>query len=165
MNVERTRWLLMILTGLLVLASVAVAWWGARAPSSLEVRALNAAVQQTTTSSTQSGDVLELADFQQVWNTPLQGARPAPTPVDQPPPERPRSEDVLQITLKGLFLERGRSKAILVGSSGELNIKGIGEVLDIVPAGVRVEEIRPASVKLSHRGRTLVLQLPSDEAL
>lgn len=79
--------------------------------------------------------------------------RPKPTPA--PTPQQPK----LDLTLVGTIIEANQSIAILSDSSGQFDVKGIGESLELLPAGVTVENIEAEQVTLQYQGRRSTVQL------
>ncbi len=76
-------------------------------------------------------------------------------PVLQPPP-------TLQLTLVGTIIESGKSLAIIADSSGDFDVKGVGESLELSPAGVSVKRIDSEQVELQYRGKTSTVKLDRD---
>ncbi len=79
--------------------------------------------------------------------------RPKPTPA--PTPQQP----MLDLTLVGTIIEANQSIAILSDSAGQFDVKGIGESLELLPAGVTVQNIEAEQVTLQYQGRQSTVQL------
>lgn len=110
-----------------------------------------------------------LDQFAASWHRELQGRS---VDLEAEPEPEPDAEDQqvtnvaikrIRIKLVGTILETGRSKAIFVGPDGKIDLKGVGQNLELTPKGVRVEHIELASVTLSFQGETLTLPLASAE--
>ena len=113
-----------------------------------------------------------LEEFALYWDRRLQGTGfdPLPEPMDlDPEPEMVadepplRATDRLRVRLVGTILEAGRSRAIFLGPQGRIDQKGVGQKLDLSPAGILVEQIQLASVTLSYQGEKVTLRLASPE--
>ena len=116
-----------------------------------------------------ASDTLDLAA--PCWSRPLQGPRPedsvaaaAPTEASSAespsriPPEEMDEPPRLDFTLLGIATERGESRAI-IASVDETDVCGVGEALDLEPAGVIVKEIREDAIVLSLNGTDQLLTL------
>lgn len=84
---------------------------------------------------------------------PAERAKPSSTPP--PPPQQPK----LDLTLVGTIMEANQSVAILSDASGQFDVKGIGELLELLPAGVTVQNIQAEQVTLEFQGRQSTVQL------
>jgi hypothetical protein len=145
------------------MAAAAVVYWGAQEPSTPKTDIGSgvgtiAAPRALTT-------VPLLSEFREVWGKRLQGAAPAAPPARDNRGDEPhnRVTNSSRVRLIGTILEAGHSVAVFLGPAGEVDIKSVGDDLEIAPTGMRVEEIRLASVTLSYRGKSLTLELPSNE--
>ena len=85
---------------------------------------------------------------------PLYDPPPAPAPTKkQSVPAAPPRQSKLDLTLVGTIIEKNGSVAILSDASGEFDVKGIGELLELTPPGVTVESIESEQVTLQYEGR------------
>ena len=91
-----------------------------------------------------------------LYDPPPPQARPKPEPV---PAAAPPRQPQLDLTLVGTIIEENESVAILSDASGQFDIKGIGESLELVPAGVTVESIESEQVTLQYQGHQSTIQL------
>ena len=63
------------------------------------------------------------------------------------------------MTLVGTIIEAENSLAIIADPNGQFDVKGIGEILEVDPAGIAVANIEAEQVTLDYRGDTTVLVL------
>ncbi len=87
--------------------------------------------------------------------TPAPPKTPAPRVVEAPPPRPPK----LDVTLVGTLIESDKRLAIVADASGEFDVKGIGENLELSPLGITVEKIESERVTLRYQGRESTIEL------
>jgi hypothetical protein len=113
-----------------------------------------------------------LTEFAALWDKPLRSTPPPAALVGAEGGGDSESEEgesisqaaeQIRVSLVGTILESGRSKAIFIGPDGKLDLKGIGQDLELAPRGMRVESIQLASVILSYQGEIITLRLPAPE--
>ena len=63
------------------------------------------------------------------------------------------------MTLVGTIIDSQQSLAIIADSSGKFDVKGIGESLELAPAGVLVETIDSETVNLRFRGKVSTVKI------
>ncbi len=90
-----------------------------------------------------------------LYDSPLPADRSKPKPTPTPTPQQP----ILDLTLVGTIIEANQSIAILSDSAGQFDVKGIGESLELLPAGVTVQNIEAEQVTLQYQGRQSTVQL------
>jgi len=87
-------------------------------------------------------------------------AKPQPPPEPtKPPAPQPKPAPKLNLTLVGTIIEADQSLAIIADATGQFDVKGVGEALEISPAGIVIAEIEAEWVKLKYRGQSAQLQL------
>ena len=88
---------------------------------------------------------------------------PAVAPPTTPKPPKPAAPVVqtpgLNMTLVGTIIDSQQSLAIIADSSGKFDVKGIGESLELAPAGVLVETIDTEIVNLRFRGKVSTVKI------
>lgn len=162
MSVKALRLTLRSLTALMVIGAAAVLFWSVTIAEA-EPASVPGVTGTAKRQPARIQEVVPLEDFEPFLEKRLRTR----APKAEPPPERrsvtaTRAAQSLDIALLGTILEQGRSKAILVGPDGEIELKGVGDSLDITPAGVEVKEIQFASVTLLYRGQTVKLEVESE---
>lgn len=80
-----------------------------------------------------------------------------PAPREKPKPREPKPK--LALTLVGTIIEADQRLAIVSDESGNFDIKGPGESLQLEPAGVRVETVDAERVTLQYRGSRSEIEL------
>jgi hypothetical protein len=105
-------------------------------------------------------DVLRLA-LRQPLDDP---EPPPPKPQPSPPPRvvrdpQPKPGPELDFTVLGTVIDSTRRLAIIADPSGNFDIKGVGQALDLSPAGVMVQNIEGDEVTLVHNDRSSTLRI------
>ncbi len=90
---------------------------------------------------------------------PAPPPKPRPKPKAAPTPTPAPRQPTLGLTLVGTIIETDQSVAILSDASGQFDVKGIGESLELLPAGVTVQSIESEQVTLQYQGRQSTVQL------
>ncbi len=162
MTVRRVRQLLHTLAAICLMAAAAAVVWSLQ-PVEIPTTTTRPAVTMPGPSPDSTAVEISEARLAEVWGRRLQGplrdavvrtppqTRP-PAPRRQPPPN-PRVE------LLATVIESGQATAIVADSGGRTDIKGVGEKLNLSPAGMTVESIRPDEVTLSFRGQSIRVAL------
>lgn len=135
--------------GLLVGTAAAIGWSlsGIDTPSPLSDVGQQGRVQPATPAIVKSQS-FEQRMAARPLRAPLYDPPPAPVPTkEQPVPAAP-PQPQLDLTLVGTIIEENRSIAILSDASGQFDVKGIGESLELTPPGVTVESIESEQVTL-----------------
>ena len=83
--------------------------------------------------------------------------KPTPKVVERPTP--PPAPPKLEVTLVGTIIQPDQSLAIVADASGEFDVKGIGESLELSPQGITVERIESERVTLRYQGRESTIEL------
>lgn len=167
-NAGQRRWLVLIAAAWLVVAGLAVLWSisGIDPVTSTDRSPQPAGdspdadqsldLELTTFAATMSGvDQIGLSPSFPRLRRPLHDppaappvvAKPVPPPVTPPTPK-----PALQLVLVGTVIDADRRLAILADSSGKVDIKGIGESLELEPAGIWVREIDAERVSVEFHG-------------
>ena len=88
-----------------------------------------------------------------------------PTPeIVKPPSLRPRPTPKLDLTLVGTIINADQSLAIIADASGQFDVKGVGESLEISPEGIVIAQIEAEQVHLNYQGQSAQLQLDRSKA-
>jgi hypothetical protein len=61
----------------------------------------------------------------------------------------------------GTVIEQGRSVAILMDQQGKIDLKPVGDTLELNPQGIRVEAIAQEEVTLNYQGRQMIVGMKS----
>jgi hypothetical protein len=100
-----------------------------------------------------------------VWDSRLQRSpgrekrEPQKTQPPAPRIKRSPAEFNPRVELLATIIDSAKTMAIISDARGQTDIKGVGETLQLLPSGLKIEEIEAGRVMLSHRGRTVELQL------
>ena len=86
---------------------------------------------------------------------PAPPVRPRPRP--QPAPRTPKPR--LQLTLVGTIIDAQQRFAIVADATGEFDVKGVGEDLDLQPSGIRIERIDAEKVTLNFQGTPSTIEI------
>ena len=78
--------------------------------------------------------------------------RPVPRPKPTPPPR-------LNLTLVGTIIDPDHSLAIVADADGNFDVKGVGDSLELQPAGVRIGHIEAEVITLQYQGREATIRL------
>lgn len=92
---------------------------------------------------------------------PTPRPKPVPRPVPKPTPAPPPS---LDFTLVGTIIQSAQSLAIIEDASGNFDIKGEGESLELTPRGITVQRVESEKVTLDWQGRMATVKLERSEA-
>ena len=173
MSVQRTRWLLRAGAATLLVSSIVVVAWAFQDPSAAaDEAATPVAVRRQQAQLVRSPP---LEEFAKVWRKELRRPLydPPPPPQEEQPKEkkdpsrkknrRGNAERQGGLQLVGTMVEGGRSLAIFTDASGKIDLKGVGETLELSP-DKRVESIEFAQVTISEQGRPTVLRVPNSKA-
>lgn len=116
-----------------------------------------------TSTETDTTDSESVTDLSMPLLKPLYEApKPPPQPV-QPVVRKPLTpvvkEPRLDWSLDGTIIDPARSIAILTDASGKTDLRGVGEEVELSPAGVLVRKIESDQVTLEVRGKKSTLRL------
>ena len=144
-----------LITVALAIASVVVIAWAIRWP--YDRRAIATAATATPGRGDRPADssTLPLSKFAPLWKLDLR--RPltdTPAPANNPAVAAATRTPPRGMKLAGTIIEPERSLALLVGASGKVEIKSIGDRF----AGAEVLQIDPGAVTLQHNGQPLILR-------
>lgn len=103
-------------------------------------------------------------------------ARPLRGPLYDPPPQPPRKPPVakpvrkpqpapppkLNFTLVGTIIDDDQRLAIIADAKGNFDVKGVGEALELQPAGVRIDQIEQEEISVEFEGVESKLRLDRD---
>ena len=171
MNVQKTRLLLRAVAITLLLISVAVVAWAVRSPHErIGQGGDSAPARRAGTRKAKLVSSPPLEDLAGVWGKELR--RPLYDPPKAPkktvPSDKKESKKKRRgggngseggLRLVGTMLEDGRSLAVFMNASGEIDLKGVGETLELAP-GTRLDRIDPTEVTVSIQGRATTFRLP-----
>lgn len=162
MTVRTTRRLLHVLSAVSIAGAVALVVWGlipprppvVRPPRLAGLKAVDAAVRT---------DGVTREQLASVWSKSLQADLKPPkapevvrTQPKPPPPPRPVNP---RVELLATVLDTDKPVAFLTDARGQTDFKGVGETLNLLPAGLTVESIQADQVTLKLRGRAIRVQL------
>ena len=85
--------------------------------------------------------------------------KPEPTPRVTEKPAPPPAPPKLDVTLVGTIIQPDQSLAIVADSTGEFDVKGTGESLELTPQGIIIERIESERVTLLYQGRQSTIEL------
>ena len=166
MDITRQRRLLHFTTaGLLAVAGGVVAWSLSNIDQEFAAERSNRSTRPSVIDSTTSPvDASNEQITGKSLRGPLYDPPPPPPPRPEPPPKRvetpkPPSIPRLDVTLVGTIIEADKSLAIIEDASGEFDIKGIGEPLELTPQGIVVEQIDSEQVILNYQGQKSTVML------
>ena len=90
----------------------------------------------------------------------------APKPASPPLPSSPFAATTdLGLRLVGTVLEKGESMAIAVDRQGKLDFRKEGESFQLMPEGVRVENVSVDSIRVSYQGQDSTWKLGESLAI
>lgn len=165
MDITLQRRCLSAIAGVLAVGTVAAIGWSVRPLDPTNPRADSGSdtpIQVAPASDTESAP-FDAALASQSLRGPLYDPPPPPVaPIKQPRPKPtppPAGPPKLDLKLVGTIIQTNQSVAILSDSSGQFDVKGIGESLELTPQGVTLQEIEPEQVTLQYQGRRSTLQL------
>lgn len=164
MTVRQIRQILNILAALCVVGIGCVLLWaiaGTRLPEP-ETPHIRRPMQ---TGDKSDGSNVTAEQLAAVWDSRLQRSlgkeKSEPQKTPPPPPRIKRSPASFnpRVELLATIIDSAKTMAIISDARGQTDIKGVGETLQLLPSGLKIEEIEAGRVMLSHRGRTVELQL------
>jgi hypothetical protein len=89
---------------------------------------------------------------------PIAAPQIRPTPRPKPTPTLPP----LNLTLVGTIIDPDQSLAIIADAAGNFDVKGVGDSLELTPAGVRIGHIESEVITLEYQGRESMIRLDRD---
>lgn len=101
-----------------------------------------------------------------LYDPPPAPPRPEPkvTTAPSPRPTPKRSEPKLGLTLVGTIMDSRQSVAIVADDQGGVDVKGIGQTLDLKPDGVTIQAIQSQQITLRYQGKESVVHLDRSAA-
>lgn len=81
--------------------------------------------------------------------------RPVKRPKPTPPPR-------LNLTLVGTIIDPDQSLAIVADADGNFDVKGVGDSLELQPAGVQIGHIEAEVITLQYQGKEETIRLDRD---
>lgn len=167
MDLNRQRWCLNVAAaGLFAGAAGIIVWSLADIESDRAVNAV-APADKPTRIPDGSGHI-DPSNDSAVANRPLRQALydPPPKPAQPAPPPAPRVvrpptpvEPKLEVTLVGTIIEPERRLAIVADAMGGFDVKGIGEALELTPAGMTIEQIESEHITVRYQGQQAKVEL------
>lgn len=109
--------------------------------------------------STQRGDTDHRIEVDQTWSRRLRNWQTASIDLQSPMKAEEYSQNQLRLWLVGTIIEKNNSYAMIADSVGNVDMQKIGGLLQIEPAGIRVERIDRQQVEVSYEGSREVLQV------
>lgn len=162
MTVRTVRQILNAATALCGVGIACVVVWAMTEPSLPESE--KPRLQRlTATNATTDGSVVSARQLQVVAQRRLQGPLKDPAPPQKTarpkPSGRPAPPFNPRVELLATVIDSANTIAIIADARGRTDLKGVGETLQLMPSGLKVEEIQPGQVTLSLRGRSIDLKL------
>ncbi|WP_146513043.1 hypothetical protein [Rubripirellula amarantea] len=83
----------------------------------------------------------------------------------KPPPPRPvvERDPVLRLTLVGTIINAAERIAIISDQTGKSDVKGVGDSLELSPAGITIKSIDSNVVTLEYRGTRTTVEIEQPE--
>ena len=171
MNIRQTRLLIHCSSAALLSASAGVAYWGmAPIDESVDPPTEKSGSPSVVSPEEDSGEersVTQNAHWQQRLRGPLVDPAPKPKPrprpvVTAPAKPRPAPRPVapkIALSLVGTILEHDRTVGVFSDPSGNVDMKPVGEVLDLQPEGIRVDAVDQTSATVSLAGQQTQLKM------
>ena len=164
MELRRKRQHLTSATIAVLLVSAAVIHWSLAKINEPESRTTDTSPNVSSTEDTTNTKTVSLSKAltKRQLRAPLYDHEPKPPPAAKPAPppqQRQKATPKLNLTLVGTIIEAENSLAIIADPNGQFDVKGIGEILEVDPAGIAVANIEAEQVTLDYRGDTTVLVL------
>lgn len=169
MNVTQQRRLLTTAAGGLLLCAIGAGAWSFTDVASTQKTSQNRKAQSAVVDPIESQDTATQprVDFSTKLTRTLYDAPPPPpkpvvvTPSPKPVP-KPIRPPKLELTLVGTIIEPDSRIAMISDVTGKVDIKGVGEPLELSPEGVTVQEIKSEQVTLRYNGKDSIVKLQSD---
>jgi hypothetical protein len=164
MDITTRQRLLYGMAGLFLAAAGGAVYWSlADLGTSPSAPATNSAVARPDRRGPDPRDSIDQAVLTRSLRGPLHDpppakpkpppSRPVARPQPPPPPASPK------LTLVGTLIERDQRLAIVSDEDGKFDVKGVGEALELSPAGVRIAGIDPQQVTVEYQGRRSTIAL------
>ncbi len=159
MRIKPLRNTLMATTGISLAMIVGVCAWALLGGNSMvpEVRIPKA--DQQTSAISLSDAAIKSKSFEGLWNVTLQNPRNGKTAQVASPSIVKPAPVGFGILLVGTVIEPSKTLALFRDDRGAFDLKGVGQSLDLVPAGAQVENIEPELATLRYEGREVKLLL------
>ncbi len=159
MKIKPLRNALMATTGISLAMTAGVGAWslfgGTGTIPNVNIPA--AGQQSSAANATNTAKVTK--SFEGLWNVALQEPRNGkPAQVASPASVTPATAG-FGILLVGTVIEPTKTLALFRDVRGAFDLKGVGQPLDLVPAGAQVENIEPGLATLRYEGREVKLAL------
>ena len=174
MNVQRKRLLLRAAAMILLVLSGAVLVWAFQGPAAVIDQADDLALKGSAVRTAKLVGSPPLEEFAKVWRKPLRRPLYDPPPAPKEPKRKEKKDPTKQrrkannraaagVQLVGTMVEDGRSLAVFMNSSGKIDLKGVGESLELAP-GMRVDRVDLTQVVVTNQGQQTTLQIPNTKA-
>ena len=160
---QRRKLLLAVNAGL-TFGAVGLFAWAVSWPIDLPEPSTGSSLLTTTNTSSATTNGLDPVDDQQ-WSEQLAGRRlqgwavvPQATNSNVAPlssvSQAPASGPLAGVQLTGTIIEPGKSFAMVVDRHGVVDLKPVGGMLQLEPAGIRVDSIASRSIVVSYQGKS-----------
>lgn len=148
----------------LIFGAVGLLAWAVLWPIDLPEPSTGSSLLTTTNTSPATTNGLDPVDDPQ-WSEQLAGRRlqgwavvPQATNADVAQPtavsQAPASGPLAGVQLTGTIIEPGKSFAMVVDHHGVVDLKPVGGILQLEPAGIRVDSIASRSIVVSYQGKS-----------
>ena len=167
MNVRQTRTLIHLTSVAFLAGTAGIVAWGFSAINENE-SVPPKPIRQRTSIPDQERTSAASRSLAQHWQRKLRQPlvdppKPKPKPlVIKPLVKQPAGvpkPTKIDITLVGTILEPGRDVGVFADTSGGIDLKPVGKILDLEPKGVRVEKISETKATVSLQGRKQTLEI------
>jgi type II secretory pathway component PulC len=164
MNIASQQRTLYAIAGSCLLGTVGAVYWAvsgvtAGDPSSRSVTADRSAVGDAPqdSESNRSDAALAISLRGPLYDPPPPAPRQSPVVIPQPSP--PPVQKSLPLSLVGTLIDDQQSLAIVSDASGKFDVKGVGDALELTPAGVQIQEIAAEQITLRYQGNVSTIRL------
>jgi len=165
MSIRQTRLLIRSASVMLLLGAIAALVW-VFISTPLDLDDSNPTLASRAKSSAEPLTSPALDELATVWSRRLQGplvdpiaAMPREEAVPDVVPDEPAAQN--GVVLVGTMREEGRSVAIFLNPSGDVELKQAGESIELPEGNMRIDKIDSGEVTLTGNGESLTLRLPT----
>ena len=156
------RRVLYLVTTIAILGSCAMIYWATAGLPDYQPNTMIVTSDERASSEEGSTDQRKPSIVKRELRGPLYDPPPKPVvpkPVVPKQTPKPPPKPKLNWTLVGTLIESGSSVAIVADETGEFDVKGEGDSLELEPQGVQIKSITAEQVTLAFRGAETTLSL------
>jgi len=159
MRIQSLRNALMATTGISLALLTGVGAWSLLGGSSELPEVSIPPVGRQPPTKPVAGPNKQPQSFDSLWNLALQGPRNELAKQTVAPTIAPPTTPSFGIMLVGTVIEANKSLALFRDGLGYFDMKGVGEPLELTPAGAQVANIEPGLATVRYEGRDVRLEL------